>query len=279
MYYFHSGGTARTEALGINTGTTRGTSVPPSASNNVKGSWVDIGGTTSFTYEATGVILGDTNGIGVGCTADVGINVGGNRYIIAKDVRPCALTLRGNNEGRAYIHLPLHIPAGTQLSMRTQASTAAGSSIFASIIGFSHGVNGAPGYSKCIALSAITTSRGVAVDPGGVAHTKTRVELVASSAEAVAAVFAQTGPNNDTSRTAASRWLYDLEMGGSGSEQIILPNFSMCGGSTGDIALPDITPVVPCYAPAGTRFSVNAQSSSVTVGDRTFDMTLYGLTP
>lgn len=278
MYHFHSGGTARTETLGANTATSRTTTVTSAAGVNTKGSWVDFASVTSFTYEELLAVITNNN-VASDFTIDIGVKVSGNYYVIAEDIRSASYARRYGNENGQAIRLPLHIPAGTQLAMRCQSSAGGSATIQAQIIGFSHGLNGAPGYSRMVRLSALSGTQGVAVDPGGTINTKTRVELVASTSYAVAAVFLLIGPNADTGRAAALGWLFDLEIGGSGSEQVLVANYSMAGGIGIDSMLPDYMPLVPCSAPAGSRFSVNAQCSVNTAGDRTFDVTIYGLVP
>src|SRR3989304_6056199 len=96
---------ARSEKRGAGTGTTFGTTITGGASANTKGSYTDIGATTSFDYEWIVFIVG-----GWGSTAnfvvDLAINVGGNRFIIAEDLRQCSL--RAANEAWNVYQLPIH---------------------------------------------------------------------------------------------------------------------------------------------------------------------------
>ena len=277
MYHFHSGGTARTETLGANTATSRATTVTAHASNNTKGSWVDFASVTRFTYEQLWIALTNNSGA-TDYLIDIGVKVSGNYYVIAEDIRNDGPGRKGQNAGGQVVQLPIHVPAGTQLAVRCQCRFG-GNTIEAQITGFSHGINGAPGYSRMVRLNATSNSQGVAVDPGGTINTKVRTELVASTSYAVAAVFLRIGPNNDVARGLTGGWLFDLEMGGSGSEQVLIANFPMNWESTMDLVMPDHLPILPCYSPSGSRFSVNAQCSGNTAGDRTFDVMLYGFLP
>jgi len=268
---------ARSENRGAVTGTTSGTTISAAGSVNTKGSYTDIGGTTSFDYEWIVVVIGNGSpgGNAADYVLDMAINVAGNRFIVAEDLRYS--NIRAAAEQWDIYSLPLHIPSGSQLSARCAASVAS-TNFQVVIIGYSSGPFGAPGYSRCRAFYTPTSSRGINCDPGAVAHTKTRTQIIASTPDRAVAFMAYVGPNADIS-ASATRWLFDIEYGAAGSEQVILPNPYLGRGAPYDIPTSKVFGPYPCDIPAASRMSVNIQSHVTTDGDRDVDVALWGFVP
>ena len=271
MYNWMLNLAARTEERGADTANTDITSVTGSATADVKGSYVDIGAVTEFTYELVTIIF--FSNVAVNFVFDLAINVGGNRFDIATDLHLECLKI---NQRASYV-LPLHVPAGSQMSVRCAASV--GSSIMrVNIIGHSSGLFGAPGYSRCLALYVPNLSRGIDCDPGASAHTKSRTEITASTPERVAAMMVTIGSGGDIARSE-TRWLLDVEAGAAGSEQVILPNMYLGCGATNDVPNQTVFGPFPCDVPKSTRLAVNPQCQITTAGDRTLDICLHGFVP
>jgi hypothetical protein len=273
MFQWHPEATnPSSETLGATTASSAGTSVTASATANTKGSYVDIGGVTSFAYEELHVNLLATTGADF--TADLAINVGGNRFIIAEDLR-----IRGRAADNGILYpLALHVPAGAQLSMRCQSSSA--SAVLSAILhGRSSGLRGMPGFARLRALYAPATSRGVNCDAGAVANTKTRTQIVASSSARVVGLLGYVGPAADTARTGSEQWLMDISVGPGAGEWNIISNLLFGADATTDTPYPSLIGPMACDIPAATRFSVNLQCSSTTAGDRQIDVALWGYEP
>lgn len=273
MYQWHpEGGNPSSETLGATTGSSGGTTVTASASANTKGSYADIGGVTSFAYEELHVAM-----LAVGnndYTADVAINVGGNRFIIAEDLR-----VRARGADNAIIYpLALHVPAGAQLSMRCQ-SNAVSVTLSCILYGRSKGLRGMPGFSRLRALYAPGTSRGVNCDAGAVANTKTRTQIVASSAARAVGLLGYIGPAADIARGGSEQWLMDISVGAAAAEWDIITNLLLGADATTDTNYPGLVGPFACDVPASSRWSVNLQSSSTTAGDRRLDVALWGYEP
>jgi len=264
---------ARSENRGAAAGTA-GTVITASGTANTKGSYTDIGSTTSFDYEWLIVVAGAANTAG-NYVFDLAISVGGNRFIIAEDLRFCSL--RASNQQWDIYCLPLHVPSGSQLSVRCAASVAS-ITMQVVILGYSSGPFGAPGYSRCRAFYAPSTSRGITCDPGAVAHTKTRTQITASTPDRAVALLAYVGPNGDVA-AAATRWLFDIETGGAGSEQVLLPNMYLGRGAPYDMPTSQVFGPYPCDIPASSRMSCNIQCHVTTAGDRSVDVALWGFVP
>jgi hypothetical protein len=271
-------GGARAQTLGVTTASaTTGTTVTAGGSANTKGSWVDIGGTTGFSWKRLLAAMIANSGA-VDFVVDIGINVGGNRFVIAEDLR-FASSRRIASEGIQYCDLPLFVPAGAQLSARCAGSSAS-ATLQLAITGFSAGLAGMAPFSRCRALYTPSSSRGVAIDPGAAANTKSAwVQLVASSGFHSAAVMAAIGYNGDVARTAASRTALDIGIGASSSEHVLLPDLLLGWGPTLDGPFVANIPLLPLYIPSGTRVVARAQCTDTAAGDRTIDLALWGFEP
>src|SRR3990172_7182677 len=213
---------ARSENRGAVTGTTSGTTITSGGAGDTKGSYTDIGSTTSFDYEWLLLFIGK----GAGAAADdyvldLAINVGGNRFIIAENLRYC--NRKASDEQWDGYALPLHVPSGSQLSVRSQAAGATRTCEVV-IIGYS------------------------------------------------------SGPFADVA-AAATRWLFDIEVGGAGAEQVLLPNMYSGRGAPYDMPVSMVFGPYPCDVPSGSRLSVNIQSHVTTDGDRDVDVALWGFVP
>lgn len=263
----------RSETLGVNTANSTGTTVTASATTNSFGSWASLGQTT-FAWDWLNLVVAQTAAsdkiIDIGLSGD-----GTNFYVICPDIR---LAGRKSADIIQSIALPLRVPSGKYVGVRCAAST--GSHVLnVAITGSSVGMKGGTGYSRAIALYSAGTSRGVAVDPGGTANTKSGwTELIASTEASVDSIYVMVGQNADTTRTATATALLDIGVGASSSEFAMIPNIFMRWTTTLDGPQFNVGPI-PCYIPAGSRVSARAQCTDNVAGDRTLDVGIIGFVP
>lgn len=267
----------RHEVRGSAGASSRGTLITSSATVNLKGSWTDLGGTTSFQWNALTVFL-NRNGAAANYVIDIGISDGSSRFVLIENLRFAAQKTAGAHN--LQLTIPVRVPSGAQLSARAAASSAS-AAVDVSVIGHAEGIGGTPGFSRAIALFSPTSSRGVAVDPGGTAHTKgSWAQITASTPADIGAMFGLIGQNADVTRTATASMLLDIGIGDAASEFVLYPDAFLSWGSTHDG--PSNCPRIPpfaCAVPSGTRIAARAQCSGITAGDRNIDLSLYGLVP
>ena len=116
---------AKVIALGDNTGTTNGTTIDPGASNNTKGSWVEISSSTSTDLYGFNFSLGTDNNAATGGTVgffvDIAVGGSGSEAVIAGDIGMCI----NNREQSAYqsFYCDVPIPAGSRIAVRGQSSS------------------------------------------------------------------------------------------------------------------------------------------------------------
>lgn len=260
---------------------TSNTEVAGGGSANTKGSWIDLGAVTSFAYEALTVSLhsgGDISPIVIDAMLDLGISDGTNRWTIVPDLY-CPFRKLIREQGYT-LTLPIHVPEGAQLSARV-ATHAVQESVNVSVIGHASGLGGTPGFSRAVTLFTPSSSRGVAIDPGGTANTLgSWTQLTSGSAADIGGMFGLLGYNADTARTASAKMLLDIGIGASGFESVVYPRALVCWGATRDGPSNGVRiPPFACAVPSNTRVVARAQCSDNVAGDRTVDLALYGLVP
>lgn len=263
----------RSETLGVNTTNSAGTTVTASATANSFGSWASLGQTT-FAWNWLNLLMAQT------AVSDKVIEIGVSNdnstwYTIAQGIR---LAGRKSADIIQSIALPLRVGSGMYVAVRCKAST--GSHVLnVSMTGSSVGMKGGTGYSRAIALYTDATSRGVQIDPGGVANTKSSwVQLIASTPASVDSVYVMVGQNADTTRTATATALLDIGVGAASSEFAMIPDLFMRWTTTLDGPQFNIGPI-PCAIPAGSRVTARAQCTDITAGDRTLDVGIIGFIP
>lgn len=248
-----------------------GTTVTASATANTKGSWASLG-TPSFQYEAFDFQVAQT--AAGNKLVDIGINDGaGNWHVIVSDLAFPGLK---NADELCNYRLPVRLKSGKQVGVRCAAST--GSQVLnVALTGYSRGDNGGNGYSRMIRLDTPASSRGIQVDPGATANTKGAwTQLVASTAQHYDALYVVVGQNGDVARTATATALADIGLGAAASERVVIPNIFMRWTSTQDGPILMLGPA-PIQVPAGVRLAARGACSDVVAGDRTFDVSIYGL--
>lgn len=185
------------------------------------------------------------------------------------------LTFRGRatNDGGARWLFPLFIPKGSRLAVQS-ASTAASGTCLVAVNLFNAGI-GAGGFPMDVdQYGTITSSLGVNVDPGAVAHTDATVEITSATVRPHNWLVL-TIANTDAAFTAATKWLIDLCVG-SATEQAILSDWPVGGAGTTDVIRPETVVCVPAFVPQGSRLSVRARCSVTTDGDRDLFVTIHG---
>jgi hypothetical protein len=263
----------RSETLGVTTASSTGTTVTASASTNTFGSWASLGQTT-FGYDWVNLYMAQTAAsdkvIEIGVSSD-----NSTWYTIAGGLR---LAGRKSADIIQSLALPLRIRSGAYVAVRVKASSAS-HVLNVAITGSSVGMKGGTGYSRALALYTDASSRGVSVDAGASANTKSSwVQLTASTTASVDSIYVMIGQNADTGRTAAATALLDIGVGASSGEFAMIPNILMRWTTTLDGPQINVGPL-PCYIPAGSRVVARAQCTDTVAGDRTMDVGVVGFVP
>lgn len=268
---------ARHESRGEDGAGSTGTTITASGSTNTKGSYADLGAVTSFAWECLTVYMA-SNSAAADYLVDIAIDDGaGNRFVIVPDLHYPAR--KEVNEHNFQMRIPVHVPAGAQLSARCQASSASAACEII-VVGHSSNVGGFPGYSRAVALFATPgNSRGVSIDPGASGYPTwgSWVEMIASCPVDVEAIFGVIGHNGDVSRAAGAYCYNDIGIGAGGSEFSIFYAYMFIMSTAWDGPTDVFFQPKACQIAAGTRIAARGRNTVTTAGDRAWDLSLYGL--
>lgn len=261
-------GAQRVDAYGAATGTSEGTTITVPGSTNTKGSYTQL--TSSTSADAVGLVVSGriSGSAALSVLIDIAVGGSGSEQVIIADM--VGVRLPSANSGWAPFFIPISIPAGTRISARYQ-TTSTSSTLTMSVQAVAATTNYGMVYPRVASYGGNTsTSKGVVVDPGTSANTKgSYVEI--TSATSFKSSNCVIIPISETAALEAS-WLFDIAIGGSGSEQVIASNIQMFGNSTAGTTTHRLS--FPLVIPAGVRVAVRAQCSSTASG-RTFQVTMH----
>lgn len=200
---------------------------------------------------------------------DIGIGGAGSETIVVSNV-----TL--GSRGPGGVTLPLHVPAGATVRMRT-------SGLVLSALNFGLDVyGGEPDPGVTLPCRAVTyganesVTSGVTITPSGTANVKgSYAEVVASTAFPIhgAMVLAQA----NASTFAAHRYAVDIAVGTAGAETIVLGDLTFTMETNGRVNMhdPGFRPLT-LGIPAGVRLSARCASSTTSV--LPLQVVVYGFT-
>ena len=123
------------ETIGCLVGTsTQGTSVTPSATAAVKGSYAQLTAATSFDYCGFWIMVDNQNASdGNVISTDIAIGTSGSELVVLPDW----VTNMGIPQGAYSSFIPLRIPAGTRIAARSMSNAASNPAVGVAIYGVS----------------------------------------------------------------------------------------------------------------------------------------------
>ena len=261
------------QAVGAFAGSSQGTEVDASASNNTKGSWVQLVASTTYDACMMRVMVQYAPPVSTASTGaiDIGIGSSGNEIVLVPNLICLASSAALNVN---WYDIPVVIPSGTRIAARSQASTGTGGFFAVSVTLLDGAFTQIEGYSgvDAVGFSAGTTL-GASVNPGGSINTKgSYTQLVASSNFSYAGFL--LGFDLQNVSPAQSGWLLDIAIGTGGQEQIILPNVALWSDTASKLVKPSNAAFLPIPIPVGTRMAArcSCQAASQLLG-----VTLYGV--
>ncbi len=255
---------AKSDAAGV-----AGTTVTAGSPANVKGSWTELFASTSIDAEAILVEIQLTPGAGNNrhYAFDIGVGGAGSEVVAVSDITLYNNTAQGGNEQGCPILIPVFIPAGTRISMRSQSDLASSTANVRV-----HILKG--GFANLRQMGRATTygfnagsTTGTTVTTG-VANTKgAYAQLTASMTNSCRWLILVIGVATGTSQNFS----IDVAIGAASSEQIIVPDLYYTSGNSGPSVM---VFQLPLAIPAGQRLAVRAASGGAT---QSFEITAIGV--
>jgi len=164
----------------------------------------------------------------------------------------------------AYYFVPLCIPAGTRVSGRFQSANGgtfgSGISCNMNLILFDGAYTQMEGYAGVDSVNASTsTSQGTAVTPSATANTYgSYTQLIASTARDYVGLM-YSGDVHTTTFGSNLLYTFEIAIGGSGSEQIIIGSSWFYATSGGNACQDVIGWFIPVTIPSGTRIAAHCK--------------------
>jgi len=250
----------------------KGTSI--TAGHGSYGSWTQIIASTSYDACWINVRIWPTNNSSFRTFTNIGVGSGGNEVAIASD-----LYASSGTAGTSFCEywIPCCIPAGTRISAQCNNSATTDSNNVQITLydGAFTMMEGAAGLDSIGGSPPTATD----VDPGGSASTYgSWTQLTASTPRDYMGLLICVGQNStDNAAYLASTPCYvELAVGGSGSEQLIVPDYGFASSNP-----PNITsqwcPFLPIPIPSGTRISARVAQGNTTSGTRVVGVMAYGV--
>ena len=113
------------------------------------------------------------------------------------------------------------------------------------------------------------------VNPGGTANTYgSWVEFSSALPQNIKAFMFTIGMRGDHLLTTNTHWTFQVGVGASGSEQVIIDEWHTGGENENDALYPKVSPLFNMNIPSGERLAVRCKCT-VTTTDRYKDVAIY----
>jgi len=240
-------------------------------SANTKGVYVQLAASSAFTSNRVFVHVQLAQETGRAYLLDIATGAGGSETVVVPNIITSSSGGSGFT-GTGTYDIPLAIAASTRIAARIQSTT--GSSVLDAALTLV-AAGSYLGIASFAAVSVNTgTSRGINVDPGGVADTKGAYsELIASSA-AIYQALALCVTNGANATPATGVWAVDLATGAAASEVVLIPDIRfVCNAITTGVFMPR-SYTFATYIAASTRLASRASCNFTDATDRLVDVAL-----
>lgn len=253
------------------------TTVTASATPHTKGNYAQLVASTNFDVDfihlyvsAIALSANDKRAL-----MDIAIGPAGQEVVIIANLNVGWATgyTTTSDTGRQ-LTLPLKIPSGTRIAARLQSNTASQTAATAIDLFGGNPYSGLSGFTAVDTYGADTAnSRGTAISSGN-ATKGAWVELAASTAKQINALFCMAGLHSGTAVGSRNN-IIDIGAGAAGSEVVLIADVPMSYFTTEALSEPARTSMLlGVDLPAGVRLAARAAGSGAAVN---IDVAAYGL--
>ncbi len=243
--------------------------------SNTKTPWVEVFGSTPF--DARAIVMGLRN-LSFGGAKLIDIGVGPNSGSVATLIGNMLFSVWVQGDNSFEIIIPVFVPAGSKIWMRQQAEIAnrdmrarlqvmGGNTRFASPFQHTETLG-----------SNVGNSRGVEIDPGGSANTKSAwVELGTASYDFGGLIYS-SGCKNDPPNAAgfSADTYHDIGAGpDSGNVRLLVPDIHIYYSQYSGGMRPPV--YWPCHVDAGEKVFARMQNGNTNISERIFTSSVVGL--
>lgn len=270
------GGGASVTALGSLSASSSGTTVAGGTTANTKNAWQQIIASTAKKYESIAVIaISESATNNIEYLFDIGIGAAGVEQVIVENL---AVKAASSVLLKLTTHciLPVAIPAGSRVAVRSQHTGTTARSMQIVIYGCTGGFMTPIGCSKAVGYVDLTTSKGLAVNAGATINTEGAYTEFSSSTAFDYVGFLIGFGQNANANPALGDFLFDVSIGAAGVEQVIIPDL-LVKNIVEDVCFPHYAGPFMVSVKKGSRLAVRCQSTVNDATDRILDVCLYGL--
>lgn len=235
------------------TSSSLGITVTADLSANSKGSWVPF--ITSLAADAGMMIFNPQKASNSETfSVDIGVGGTGSEVVVFGDIPYFSSPSSVNG---LYLPIPCSFPSGSQVSMRCSCGAFGGFTFSANLVFLS----GSFGFGTIAGCELIGTASPV---ESGTANVKgSYSQIVATTTRNYKGILLAVAPGT----SSENQIVYDLAIGGSGSEIVILPNFATQTNNFSNWnATPQNTGYLPIQIAAGSRLAARVQCDQTTAG-------------
>lgn len=254
------------------------TSTAAGGTAHVKGGWTQLVGTLPCAMSGM-ILLPRSNDTLRRHAIDLGLGAAAAEVAFFKN-----MLVESTAIGMGCCYVPVGLPAGARLSMRSQSDVASaqvfmGVHLIAAVPGMPVGFQRATNYGVDDSGNGvdIANTLGVTVDAGAAANTKGAwSDIVLSTSRPIRALFLNP-IKGGTTLTTTSAHLVDVGVWDGAAYQPIIENVPLRQNL--NINLVPTGMIGPFFLnlPAGTRLGARSQANTTTSPDRTFSLALMGL--
>lgn len=257
LWLTQSAGT--TANAGADTASSGVTDVFPDFSSNTKGAWAQMIAAT--TYDSNCITFVDRRPIGESGQFrsrlyDIAIGGSGSERVVVPNLTA------GWNASAVIHRVPIFVPAGSRISVRTQVGVNGGS-LTGNVLLYLERSSALPILARAKDYGSNTGDSTATTLPGGTlaANTKSSwVELTSSTTSPIRYLYAQfSAPYSNDWGASEINGLVDIGVGGSGSEVVVMPNLQWRGRTDEIMIAPSFGAFIDI--PAGSRIAARWQTN------------------
>ena len=242
-----------------------------SCGNDAKGSWNELIASTSGDCDLLFLYVYHSDSGVEEFLFDVAVGAAGSEEAIIENVH---LTGRPRNDPPLLLNIPVHIAAGSRVSVRCQGTTVRTVNVAVKLYANSFSASPSRAGAKGFGID-LSGSRGTVVDPGGVANTLGAwTEIDASTSDDIYGFFVMIGNDDNATINTNNEFFIDIGIGGAGSEEVVVDSI-WSRSSTSENNYP--TEFFDIVIPAGTRIAARMQAQDIDATDRIKTIALLGI--
>ena len=244
------------QSVGALPASSHGTTITASGSTNTKGTYTSL--ITATTYDCCFVMIEIVVSTAALMLVDIAIGTSGNQIVVVPNIW-CGASANVTTATRCSLAVafPLNIPAGTNIWARCQSATASATCLVTMQL-FDGSFTMPPGVAGYDDLgTSLAASTGTSVTPSATANTLgTWTSIVTSTARAYMGIWGTIGLG-----TTLQSMQTNIGIGGSGTQQIIIPTFAQFNANAVGVNSAGTLPFLPIQIPAGTQIWAQNQTS------------------